>query len=73
MNQLRVLGVRVIFEQEVLGTADTDNDLIISIIESIAQAENESRSDNINDRALILPHWMWIVFFSFISSSQRRM
>ncbi len=47
MNQLRVLGVRVIFQQEVLDTTDTDNDLMISIIESIAQAENESRSDNI--------------------------
>lgn len=47
LNQLRVLGVRVIFEQEVLDTADTDNDLMISIIESIAQSENESRSDNI--------------------------
>lgn len=47
MNQLKLLGVRVIFEQEVLDTADTDNDLMISIIESIAQAENESRSDNI--------------------------
>jgi len=47
LNQLRVLGVRVIFEQEVLDTADTDNDLMISIIESIAQAENELRSDNI--------------------------
>ena len=46
LNQLRALGVRVIFEQEVLDTADTDNDLMISIIESIAQAENESRSDN---------------------------
>lgn len=47
LNQLRILGVRVIFEQEVLDTADTDNDLMISVIESIAQAENESRSDNI--------------------------
>lgn len=47
LNQLRVLGVRVIFEQEQLDTADTDSDLTISIIESIAQAENESRSDNI--------------------------
>ena len=28
LNQLRILGVRVIFEQEVLDTADTDNDLI---------------------------------------------
>jgi len=47
LNQLRLLGVRVIFEQEQLDTADTDSDLMISIIESIAQAENESRSDNI--------------------------
>ena len=47
LNQLKNLGVRVIFEQEVLDTADTDNALMISIIESIAQAENESRSENI--------------------------
>jgi DNA invertase Pin-like site-specific DNA recombinase len=47
LNQLRSLGVRVIFEQEVLDTADTDNDFMISIIESVAQAENESRSYNI--------------------------
>lgn len=47
LNQLKLLGVRVIFEQEVLDTADTNSDLMISIIESIVQAENESRSDNI--------------------------
>ena len=47
LNQLKVQGVRVIFEQEQLDTADTDSDLMISIIESIAQAENESRSYNI--------------------------
>ncbi len=47
LNQLKLLGVRVIFEQEVLDTADTNNDLMISIIESIAQAENESRSETI--------------------------
>ncbi len=47
LNQLRILGVRVIFEQEALNTADTDNDLMISIIKSIVQAKNESRSDNI--------------------------
>ncbi|WP_414151849.1 recombinase family protein [Acetobacterium carbinolicum] len=47
LNQLKLLGVRVIFEQEQLDTGDTDSDLMISIIESIAQAENESRSDNI--------------------------
>ena len=47
LHQLRLLGIRVIFEQENLDTADTDSDLMISIIEAIAQAENESRSDNI--------------------------
>ena len=47
LNQLKLLGTRVIFEQEGLDTANTDSDLMISIIESIAQAENESRSYNI--------------------------
>lgn len=47
LNQLRAIGVRVIFEQEQLDTADTDSGLMISIVESFAQAENESRSDNI--------------------------
>lgn len=47
LNQLKTLRVRVIFEQESLDTANTDSDLMISIIEAIAQAENESRSDNI--------------------------
>ena len=49
LNQVRTLGVRVIFEQEELDTANTDSDLMISIIESLAQAENESRSENIKD------------------------
>lgn len=47
LNQLKTLGIRVIFEQESLDTAITDSDLMISIIEAIAQAENESRSENI--------------------------
>ena len=47
LNQLKTLGIRVIFEQEDLDTSNTDSDLMISIIEAIAQAENESRSDNI--------------------------
>lgn len=47
LNQLKQFGVRVIFEQEELDTAKTDSDLMISIIEALAQAENESRSDNI--------------------------
>ena len=47
LNQLRMLGVRAIFEQEELDTANTDSDLMISVIEVLAQAENESRSENI--------------------------
>ncbi|SCK02098.1 Resolvase%2C N terminal domain [uncultured Eubacterium sp.] len=47
LNQLKQLGVRVIFEQEELDTVKTESDLMIAIIESLAQAENESRSDNI--------------------------
>lgn len=47
LRLMRDFGVRVIFEQESLDTADTDNELMISIVESFAQAENESRSDNI--------------------------
>lgn len=47
LNQLKVLGVPVIFDQEAINTADIDDELMISIIESIAQAENESRGDNI--------------------------
>lgn len=47
LNQLRIHGVCVIFEQEELDTANTDSDLMISIIEALAQAENESRSENI--------------------------
>ncbi|MDD3415946.1 MAG: recombinase family protein [Lachnospiraceae bacterium] len=47
LNQLKLLGIRAIFEQEDLDTANTDSDLMISIIEALAQAENESRSENI--------------------------
>lgn len=41
------MGVRVIFEQESLDTDNTDSELMISVVEAIAQAENESRSENI--------------------------
>lgn len=46
-NQLKALGVRVIFEGNSLDAANTDGDLMVAIMESIAQAENESRSENI--------------------------
>lgn len=44
---MKECGVRVIFEQENLDTKDVESSPMISIIESLAQAENESRSDNI--------------------------
>ena len=46
-NQLKTLGVRVIFEGNSLDTANTSSDLMVAVMESIAQAENESRSENI--------------------------
>ena len=46
-NQLKALNVRVIFEGNSLDTAHTDSDLMVAVMESIAQAENESRSENI--------------------------
>jgi site-specific DNA recombinase len=50
LEALKILGesdIRVIFEQENLDSAETDNQLMISIVEALAQAENESRSENI--------------------------
>ncbi len=47
LRRLKAAGVRVIFEQENLDTDNVDSDMMISIIESFAQAENETRSDNI--------------------------
>ena len=47
LRELKDLGVRVMFQQENLDTNDTDSELMITIIESLAQAENESRSTNI--------------------------
>ena len=44
---LRESDVRVIFEQENMDTKDVESSLMISVIESLAQAENESRIDNI--------------------------
>lgn len=47
VNRLKNAGVRIIFEQEKIDTDETDSHLMISIMESLAQAENESRSQNI--------------------------
>jgi len=47
INRLKAVGVRIIFEQENLDTDEVDSNLMISVMESFAQAENESRSENI--------------------------
>ncbi len=47
LNKMKVSGVRVIFEEENIDTDDVDSNLLISVMESVAQSENESRSENI--------------------------
>ena len=47
INRLKAVGVRVIFEEESLDTDEVDSNLLISVMESFAQAENETRSVNI--------------------------
>lgn len=47
INRLRVAGVRIIFEQENLDTDEVDSNLMISVMESLTQAENESQSEKI--------------------------
>jgi site-specific DNA recombinase len=59
LEQLRETNTRVIFETEEIDTDKTDSRLMISIIESFAQAENESRSDNIKwatNNVLLMVH-----------------
>lgn len=50
LNTIRLFqscGVELIFEQEGVNTKNTDGELLISLLAGYAQAENESRSDNI--------------------------
>lgn len=47
LKRLKAAGTRVIFEDENLDTDDAGNDMIVSVLESLSQAENESRSENI--------------------------
>lgn len=47
LNRMKASGVRVIFEEESFDTDDVDSNLLISVMESVAQSENESRSENI--------------------------
>lgn len=47
LNRMKASGVRVIFQEENIDTDDVDSNLLISVMESVAQSENESRSENI--------------------------
>ena len=46
IRELRNLGVGVMFNEENILTTETDSELIATVIEAFAQAENESKSDN---------------------------
>lgn len=47
LRELNQLGVNVIFENDNIDTDQEDSELIITIISAVAQAENESRRQNI--------------------------
>ena len=46
IRELRSLGIGVLFDAEKISTLEHDSELITTIIEAYAQAENESRSAN---------------------------
>lgn len=47
LKVIKQASARIIFELENLDSQEDDTDMIISIIESLAQSENEQRSENI--------------------------
>lgn len=46
IRELREIGVGVLFDEEMISTTEPESELITTIIEAYAQAENESRSQN---------------------------
>ncbi len=46
LQKLTTLGVEVIFDKENISSSDANNSLIISLLESVAQEENQSNSLN---------------------------
>ena len=47
IKRLKAAGIRIIFDEESIDTKEIEDDLLISILESFVQAENESRSISI--------------------------
>lgn len=47
LKVIKQASARIIFEQENLDSQEDDTDMIIFIMESLAQSENEQRSENI--------------------------
>lgn len=47
LKLIKQASARIIFEQENLDSKEDDTDIIISIMESLAQSESEQRSENI--------------------------
>ena len=47
IRQMKEAGTRIVFKEENLDTNNLDDTMLISIIEAVSQAENESRSENI--------------------------
>ena len=47
VSRLKGLGVEIIFHQENLRTSEADNDILISALSAIAQAESESMGEAI--------------------------
>ncbi|WP_296141876.1 recombinase family protein [uncultured Anaerococcus sp.] len=47
LKVIKQASARIIFEQENLDSQEDDTDMTISIMESLAQSENEQRSENI--------------------------
>lgn len=47
LKVIKQASARIFFEQENLDSQEDDTDMIISIMESLAQSENEQRSENI--------------------------
>lgn len=47
VREMRNLGIEVVFDQEMLSTAEEKGELILTLLEAIAQSENDSRSKDV--------------------------